>query len=104
MNIFANTSWQSSAAGLVSWKTPTTLLLGPEEEFVAFGYDAEEEYNDLIENDEHRQYHYFRRFKMMLYNKQVYAQNHNKIYEPRHAKRALSVAMTYLRNDVIFSR
>ncbi|KAJ8297823.1 hypothetical protein KUTeg_024354 [Tegillarca granosa] len=27
MNIFANTAWTASGVGLMSWKTPTTLLL-----------------------------------------------------------------------------
>lgn len=71
-SIFANTSWTAqSGNGLTSWKTPTTLLLNPDSTFNSFGYDAEEEYQELIENEEHHDFHYFRRFKMMLHNKVV---------------------------------
>lgn len=71
-SIFANTSWVAGGDGLMSWKTPTTLLLNTDDSFNSFGYEAEEEYNDSIENDEHHDYHYFRRFKMMLHDKMVH--------------------------------
>lgn len=34
---------------------------------VAFGYEAENEYAELLTNDEHHDYYYFTRFKMCLY-------------------------------------
>lgn len=60
--------WQSG--NLVSHKTPTTLLLKHGEpdgrqEFVAFGYEAEDLYSHLAEG-ERDGYYYFRRFKMAL--------------------------------------
>lgn len=58
--------WKSPI--MISLKTPTTVLLGPNKEFVAFGYDAESRYTKLAENDDHKDYFYFRRFKMVLYN------------------------------------
>ena len=71
-SIFANTSWVAGDGnGLMSWKTPTTLLLNSDDSFNSFGYEAEEIYHELIENEEHHDYHYFRRFKMMLYDKAV---------------------------------
>ncbi|XP_048744917.1 heat shock 70 kDa protein 12B-like isoform X2 [Ostrea edulis] len=62
--------WQSG--NLVSHKTPTTLLLKHSEpdgrqEFVAFGYEAEDIYSHLAEG-ERDGYYYFRRFKMALYD------------------------------------
>lgn len=79
-SIFANTSWVAGDGnGLMSWKTPTTLLLNSDDSFNSFGYEAEEIYHELIENEEHHGYHYFRRFKMMLYDKTVLA-FYNSIY------------------------
>ncbi|XP_022321480.2 heat shock 70 kDa protein 12A-like isoform X1 [Crassostrea virginica] len=68
MKIFCP-QWTSGTSTLVSYKTPTTVLLDRDEEFVAFGYDAEKMYSEYVEEDEADDYFYFRRFKMMLYEK-----------------------------------
>ena len=39
--IFMNKNWGENV-GAQSYKTPTTVLTGPGDEFVAFGYEAEE--------------------------------------------------------------
>lgn len=52
----------------ITHKTPTCLLLNPDKTFHSFGYDAEEKYAELAEDNEHKQWHYFQRFKMKLYN------------------------------------
>ncbi|XP_061194704.1 heat shock 70 kDa protein 12A-like [Saccostrea echinata] len=57
-----------NAGELMSEKTPTTLLLDADQNFVSFGYDAENMYSRLPE-EEKKKYFYFRRFKMMLYDK-----------------------------------
>ena len=49
-------------------KTPTTLLLDKDKNFVGFGYDAETEYGRMTE-EERKEHYYFRRFKMTLYDK-----------------------------------
>ena len=63
--------WTSGTSTLASYKTPTTVLLDRDEEFVAFGYDAEKLYSELVEEEDEDEkvedYFYFRRFKMMLY-------------------------------------
>ncbi|XP_062593151.1 heat shock 70 kDa protein 12A-like [Saccostrea cucullata] len=59
--------WNSGS--LMSEKTPTTLLLDKDQNFVSFGYDAETLYSRLPE-EEKKKYFYFRRFKMMLYDKE----------------------------------
>ncbi|XP_033743668.1 heat shock 70 kDa protein 12A-like [Pecten maximus] len=71
LNIYANTSWIAGGAGLVSWKTPTTLLLNPDQSFNSFGYQAEEEYIGLLDSDDDdkENYYYFKRFKMLLNGK-----------------------------------
>ena len=58
--------WQDADGGHFSHKTPTTVLLDNERNFVSFGFDAETEYSELSENDEHEDYYYFCQFKMML--------------------------------------
>lgn len=52
---------------VLSYKTPTVLLLTPEGRFHSFGAKAEEEYVTLAERDEANRWYYFNRFKMQLY-------------------------------------
>ena len=47
-------------------KAPTTLLLNPDKSFCKFGFDAEKEYAALAEDNNHRDYFFFRRFKLIL--------------------------------------
>ena len=60
--------WHAADRGLVSFKTPTTVLLDKDEKLVDFGFDAETAYAELSEDEEHEEYFYFRRFKMMLHD------------------------------------
>lgn len=55
----------------MSWKTPTTVLLKPDKTFDSFGYIAENLYIELADEDKHRDWYYFKRFKMLLHNKSV---------------------------------
>ncbi|XP_061183555.1 heat shock 70 kDa protein 12A-like [Saccostrea echinata] len=67
-NVLSKT-WQSgSDAGLISHKTPTCLLLNPEGNFDSFGFQAEEKYNNLTNDNAHDGWRFFRRFKMILLN------------------------------------
>ena len=66
MKIHTNV-WNST--NLTSAKTPTTLLLSPEREFLAFGYDAETTYSDS--KDKFALYYYFYCFKLMLQGNDV---------------------------------
>jgi hypothetical protein len=43
-------------------------LLDKEKKFVAFGYDAENQYADLVMDKKHDDYYFFHRFKMNLQN------------------------------------
>lgn len=63
--------WKSSSTctTLISHKAPTTVLLDDKQNFVAFGYDAEAQYLELAEEEKAHTYYYFRRFKMILYDK-----------------------------------
>lgn len=62
-------NWHAADGGLVSSKTPTTVLLDKDEKLVDFGFGAETAYAELSENEEHEEYYYFQRFKMILYDK-----------------------------------
>ena len=56
-----------------SLKAPTTILIKPDGKTLeAFGYEAEDRYRELVEDNEHHGYYYFKRFKMMLHGKEVY--------------------------------
>jgi len=55
-----------------SFKTPTFLLLDKEKQFVAFGYDAHIQYDELVHNNEQDDYYFFDRFTMSLHNNEVF--------------------------------
>ncbi|XP_071127599.1 heat shock 70 kDa protein 12A-like [Mytilus edulis] len=68
--------WQDST--LLSTKAPTSVLLDKEKKFKAFGYKADAEYIESLENEdsdsddeETDMVHYFNRFKMMLHKQIV---------------------------------
>lgn len=60
-----------SGKGRESDKTPTTILLDANKEFKAFGYEAEDEYEELCNSNRHNKYYYFRHFKMRLHTAKV---------------------------------
>lgn len=67
LRIQGNT-WNTGSRVGVSLKTPTCALFDPDQRFHSFGFDAEDKYADLAIEEEHHDWYYFRRFKMMLYN------------------------------------
>ena len=74
--IYANEDWPAGNKGF-SKKTPTVLLLDPDKKFEAFGYEAEEMYNQLAADKEHKDWFYFRRFKMKLHGEKVKCMREN---------------------------
>lgn len=66
--ISANT-WPAGVASLVSLKTSTCVLFDSTQTFHSLGCEAEEKYSNLALDNKHHDWYYFRRFKMMLYNK-----------------------------------
>ncbi|XP_063415832.1 heat shock 70 kDa protein 12A-like [Mytilus trossulus] len=62
-----------SGSKLLSLKAPTALLLDSSQEFVAFGYEAENMYSELVSEGEHEDYYYFHSFKMILHQKRITA-------------------------------
>ena len=65
-------NWQSgSSAGLISHKTPTSLLLTESGEFDSFGFTAEKKYTDLVNDNKHDGWRFYRKFKMLLHKNDV---------------------------------
>lgn len=61
---------QWSGGQQVSMKAPTSVLIDASgKTLVAFGYDAESKYQELMAESKHGAYYFFNRFKMMLYGK-----------------------------------
>lgn len=51
------------------FKAPTCILFNKDKVFDSFGYEAEDKYSKLAEEEEHQEWYFFRRFKMSLFNK-----------------------------------
>lgn len=68
-SIHMNKEWGSDQ-GYSTLKTPTCLLLNADKSFNSFGYEAQDKYAEL-EEEEAQQYYYFERFKMILHNNEV---------------------------------
>ena len=73
LKISAN-SWSAGVSQLVTLKTSTCVLFDATGKFHSFGFEAEENYSTLALDKEHRDWYYFRRFKMMLYDEKVHVQ------------------------------
>lgn len=71
MKIHANQAWVSGQKNLLSLKTPTCLLLDENQQFKSFGYEAENQYNNIMMDEETENYYYFYRFKMNLHENEV---------------------------------
>ncbi|XP_035678978.1 heat shock 70 kDa protein 12A-like [Branchiostoma floridae] len=65
-DIIMNKNWGENV-GFQSYKTPTSVLLSPEREFVAFGFEAISKYTTLLKEEEDKEYYFFDRFKMRLH-------------------------------------
>jgi hypothetical protein len=52
----------------VTTKLPCVLLFGENKKLDCFGFDAEDKYEDLFNNDKHNKWYYFKGFKMQLYS------------------------------------
>lgn len=59
--------WTGTEPGFTNLKIPTTVLFTPSGDFHSFGYQAVEYYHDL-EPEVAKEWHFFEKFKMNLYN------------------------------------
>lgn len=62
--------WVDPTSSMMYNKTSTCILFTKEKEFSQFGFDAEAKYLDLIFDKEQKDWYFFRRFKMSLYDLQ----------------------------------
>ncbi|XP_060578574.1 heat shock 70 kDa protein 12B-like [Ruditapes philippinarum] len=67
LNVQTNQGWIAGSDQLISLKTPTCVLLDPNGQFDSFGYEAENHFATLAEDNEHIGWRLFRRFKMILH-------------------------------------
>lgn len=68
LKIYANQDW-SDGSCLVTLKAPTVVLFDQNSRFDSFGYDAQNKYVKLSEDDEHVGWKYFKHFKMKLHKR-----------------------------------
>ena len=71
LKIHVNQAWNAWGRQRLSLKTPTCLLLDGRKEIVSFGYEAENDYAELVLENKHHDHYYLSRFKMRLYNNKV---------------------------------
>jgi len=69
-SIFMNRDWLNEQGHRTS-KTPTCLLLKPDQSFDSFGYKAVEKYANLRSVYEEKEFLFFQHFKMSLHNEEV---------------------------------
>ncbi|XP_045205238.2 heat shock 70 kDa protein 12A-like isoform X2 [Mercenaria mercenaria] len=102
--VFAHTKWVAGSQQLISLKTPSILLLNPDKTFKSFGYEAENDYGDLAAEGKHKDYYYFRRFKMLLYNSEGLKRDMIIEDDKKKKMRAIqvfSLSINYLKNHLL---
>ncbi|CAC5422026.1 unnamed protein product [Mytilus coruscus] len=62
----ASIGWIPASTKLITSKTPTSILLNQNKKFEAFGYEADDRYHALVDENLHHGWYYFKRFKMNL--------------------------------------
>ena len=67
--IHMNKEWGTDQ-GYATMKAPTCLLLNPNKSFNSFGYEAQDRFAEL-EEEEAREYYFFEKFKMVLHKDEV---------------------------------
>ena len=69
--ISTNQNWVAGSMQLVSLKAPTCVLFDKDQKFHSFGYEAENVFSELALDNEHHQWYFFKRFKMVLHGAKV---------------------------------
>ena len=69
-HIIMNKNW-GAEAGFQSYKAPTTILLEPNGTLHSFGFEAENDFAELDEEDRDEGYALFQKFKMQLFENKV---------------------------------
>ncbi|XP_060556060.1 heat shock 70 kDa protein 12A-like [Ruditapes philippinarum] len=96
-----------NAGSILTPKTPTCLLVKPDGKTIeAFGYEAENKYRELIEDNMHASYYFFRRFKMTLNRKLSEKINRNLMLEDETGRSLLAIdvfamSIRFLKDDLL---
>lgn len=62
-------TWQRD--GGLSHKAPTSVLFRPNKTFHSFGFEAEKYYHENSDNNDFKEWYFFKHFKMKLYTNKV---------------------------------
>lgn len=71
LKIRLNERWSANYSAFSTEKAPTCVLLNPQKEFLAFGYEAEQKYSELALDSNHHDHYFFKEFKMVLHETRV---------------------------------
>ena len=71
LKVQTNGNWVAGSEKLMSLKTPTAVLVDPNNQFYAFGFEAENKYTSLAEENQHNGWKLFKQFKMLLHSNEV---------------------------------
>ncbi|XP_076117417.1 heat shock 70 kDa protein 12A-like [Mytilus galloprovincialis] len=98
-NIHTNI-WKGSS--LCSFKAPTAVLLDSGQKLVAFGYEAENMYSELVADEEHEDYYYFRKL-MMLPEKGINRNTEimDELNKPMAALDVLHLTIRFLKDHIL---
>ncbi|XP_062578711.1 heat shock 70 kDa protein 12A-like [Saccostrea cucullata] len=87
-----------------TYKTPTALLLKSNKEMMAFGYEAEEQYSELADDNVQSGYYFFRNFKMMLYENETLRNDTVLVDDEGHAMQAKDIfahSITFMKDRLL---
>lgn len=87
-----------------SLKTPTSLLLDDKNDFVAFGFEAEEMYKEYVEDERHKNFRFFKNFKMKLHREKLFESSmdiEDHLGKPLAALEVFSKSLNYMREEVL---
>ncbi|XP_045204275.2 heat shock 70 kDa protein 12A-like [Mercenaria mercenaria] len=94
-----------SGGQLVSQKGPTCVLIHPDgKRLHSFGYEAESKYGELALDKRHKQWFFFKRFKMSLYGRIGIERNimlEDASGKKLTAKTVFALSIKYLKDDLI---
>ncbi|XP_045210214.2 heat shock 70 kDa protein 12A-like [Mercenaria mercenaria] len=89
----------------VSLKGPTTILIKPDGKTIdSFGFDAETKYAELAEDQKHKEWYFFKRFKMQLFDKIGLRRDFtidDATGKALQAKTVFSLSIRYLKDDLM---
>ncbi|XP_078331448.1 heat shock 70 kDa protein 12A-like [Crassostrea virginica] len=95
--------WNSGHGVLSSQKTPTSLLLNPDQTFNSFGFEAEDKFAELVADENHHEFYLFQRFKMELHWKNIKKDSniHDVSGKALPAMKVFSLSIKYLKDHCL---